>query len=269
MTKEFGEFVGLLAGSKETPRPEDANDNLADAFTLGTAQKSVSRLGVRFADADHSRRCAICILVIGRDRSRAANMTEWPFGNLRPISCDVIVADPPWDFENYSAAGTAKGADAHYSVMALDAIKALPVGQLARGDCLLLLWTCGWAIATGQAQAVARAWGFVPQSEMVWRKLTINGKPRMGTGYRVRTLHEPILVCTIGAPKHTPLPSLFDGVAREHSRKPTQFYEIVREATPQAMRRADLFSRETREGFEGWGNEHGKFDGTVAAAATM
>jgi N6-adenosine-specific RNA methylase IME4 len=26
------------------------------------------------------------------------------------------------------------------------------------------------------------------------------------------------------------------------------------------MRRADLFARETRPGFDGWGNEHGKFD---------
>ena len=67
-------------------------------------------------------------------------------------------------------------ADPHYTVMPLGAIEALPVGQLARGDCLLLLWTCGWAMATGQAQAVARAWGFTPQSEMIWRKLTVNGK---------------------------------------------------------------------------------------------
>jgi hypothetical protein len=44
------------------------------------------------------------------------------------------VADPPWDFENYSEAGSAKGADPHYEVMPLDAIIALPVGQLARGD---------------------------------------------------------------------------------------------------------------------------------------
>jgi hypothetical protein len=29
--------------------------------------------------------------------------------------------------------------------MSLDSIKAIPVGHLARGDCLLLLWTCGWA----------------------------------------------------------------------------------------------------------------------------
>jgi len=104
------------------------------------------------------------------------------------------------------------------------------------------------------------AWGFMPRSEMVWRKVTANGKPRMGTGYRVRSLHEPVLVATIGNPKHKALPSVFDGVAREHSRKPEEFYELVRASTPGALRRADLFSRENRAGFEGWGLEHGKFD---------
>lgn len=191
----------------------------------------------------------------------------WPFGTLDLMSHDTIIADPPWDFENYSDAGTGKGADPHYAVMSLADIMALPVHQLARGDCLLLLWTTGWAMAEGQAQAVAKAWGFKPVSEMVWTKRTkpdapplVVSKRRMGTGYRVRTMHEPILVCTLGNPRHKALPSSFDGIAREHSRKPDEFYEIVRAHTPLSVRRADLFSRETRSGFEGWGNEHGKFD---------
>ena len=185
---------------------------------------------------------------------------DWPFRDIAPLSADVIVADPPWTFELRSEAGEEKSPQAHYECMSLDDIKALPVGMLARGDCLLLLWTCGWAMATGQAQEVARAWNFTPISEMAWRKVTPSGKPRMGPGYRVRTLHEPILVCAIGEQRHKPLPSLFDGIAREHSRKPDEFYEIVRSATLSAMRRVDLFSRETRPGFIGWGNEHGKFD---------
>jgi N6-adenosine-specific RNA methylase IME4 len=41
---------------------------------------------------------------------------------------------------------------------------------------------------------------------------------------------------------------------------PSEFYELIARHTPTAVRRADLFSRETRLGFEGWGNEHGKFD---------
>jgi N6-adenosine-specific RNA methylase IME4 len=125
----------------------------------------------------------------------------------------------------------------------------------------LLLWTTGWAIAQGYAHDVARAWGFKPLSEMVWRKVTMNGKARIGTGYRVRTMHEPILVCAIGNPRHKPFPSCFDGVAREHSRKPEEFYALVVERTPFALRRGDLFSRQTHRGFAGWGHEHGKFDG--------
>jgi N6-adenosine-specific RNA methylase IME4 len=131
-------------------------------------------------------------------------MAAWQFGTLAMFGYDLIVADPPWDFENYSDAGTKKGADPHYGVMPLEAIKALPVHELARGDCLLLLWTTGWAIATGQAQEVARAWGFKPISEIVWLKRYPSGKARIGTGYRVRTMHEPILVCTVGNPQHKP-----------------------------------------------------------------
>jgi N6-adenosine-specific RNA methylase IME4 len=187
---------------------------------------------------------------------------DWPFEPLNPLSYEVIVADPPWDFENYSDAGTRKGADEHYEVMTLDAIKALPVSELARGDCLLLLWTTGWAIATCQAQKVAKAWGFKSISEICWQKRTPSGKPRIGTGYRVRTMHEPILVCTLGNPHHKPFPSWFDGIAREHSRKPDEFYDLVVNRTACALRRADLFSRQTRPGFDGWGFEHGKFDVT-------
>lgn len=185
----------------------------------------------------------------------------WPFEPLRMFGYDLIEADPPWDFENYSDAGTAKGADPHYAVMSLNDIKAMRVGDLARGDCLLLLWATGCMLP--QALDVMSAWGFTFKSEMVWRKLTKNGLPRMGTGYRVRTLHEPILVGTMGNPMHAAFPSLFGGVAREHSRKPEEFYEIVRDRT-HGLTRCSLFTRETREGFDGWGNEATKFDGAAA-----
>lgn len=181
---------------------------------------------------------------------------KWPFGELATFKYSVIVADPPWNFNLRSAAGERKSAMFHYDCMPLEDIKALPVGHLAAGDSLLLLWTCGWAIATGQAQEVARAWGFTPKTEIVWRKTTTKGKVRMGPGYRARTMHEPILVCTIGNPVQIALPSLFDGVAREHSRKPDEFYTMVQRHTAGAWR-CDLFSGgHQRPGFEGWGQSH-------------
>jgi N6-adenosine-specific RNA methylase IME4 len=87
-----------------------------------------------------------------------------------------------------------------------------------------------------------------------------NAKVRVGTGYRVRCCHEPVLPAIFGGrQQHKAFPSIFDGLAREHSRKPDEFYRLVLNRTP-GLDRCDLFSRETKPGFNGWGDEHGKFD---------
>ncbi|MBL8575108.1 MAG: hypothetical protein JNM13_15645 [Hyphomicrobiaceae bacterium] len=183
---------------------------------------------------------------------------SWPFEGLRMFGYDVIVADPPWRFELRSSAGEAKSAQAHYDCIGLDRIMALPVGQLARRDCWLMLWAT--APMLPQALAVMGAWGATYRSRLSWRKLTRHGKGRLGTGYIVRTLHEDVLIGAWGQPpRRRPLPSLFDGEAREHSRKPDEFYALIDQFAP-ATFRADLFGRQSRPGWDVWGNEARKFD---------
>lgn len=185
-------------------------------------------------------------------------MTDWPFGDLRPISYDLIVADPPWRFRTWGEHNQHKSASRHYALMTTAAIEALPVERLAQKDCLLLLWATGAMLP--QALSTMAAWGFKYKSLMSWRKTTLSGKVRMGTGYWTRSMHEPILLGTIGNPsKVSGFPSLFDGIAREHSRKPSEFYNLVRRHST-GLRCADLFSREHHEGFDGWGHEIGKFN---------
>lgn len=182
----------------------------------------------------------------------------WPFDPLRPLSYDVIVVDPPWRFRTWSETNQAKSASRHYDLMMLDDIKALPVGDLAQKDAILLLWTTG--AMQPQAFDVMAAWGFAYKSQMIWRKTTVAGKVRMGTGYWARSMHEPVLIGCIGKPgKFSAFPSLFDGVAREHSRKPEEFYALVDKHTS-GLRRADLFARQSRPGFDAWGHEATKFD---------
>jgi N6-adenosine-specific RNA methylase IME4 len=69
---------------------------------------------------------------------------------------------------------------------------------------------------------------------------------------------ETVLLGTVGQPHCFGLPSLFDGIRREHSRKPDEFYQMITRATP-GVRLADLFAREKREGCDCWDDEVGKF----------
>lgn len=184
----------------------------------------------------------------------------WPFGDLQPFSFDLIMADVPWRFGLWGK-HTSKAAAGQYDVMSLDDIKALPVGDLAKPDCVLWMWAT--APMLPQAFEVIQAWSFDYKTSGVWLKRTINGKFRIATGYRLRSCHEPFLIATIGNPK-TPrnIPSAFDGRAREHSRKPDEAYALAERMVPDG-RRLDLFSREPRPGWDQFGNETAKFEVTA------
>jgi N6-adenosine-specific RNA methylase IME4 len=188
-------------------------------------------------------------------------MIAWPFKPHRPGGFDVICADPPWAFKAYTDIVSPKSAAAHYDLMSIEAIAALPVGALAARDAWLFLWTSAPMLDRGFD--VLRSWGFEYRSRVAWRKVTRNGLSRPGPGYIVRSYHEDVLIGAIGHPRYSaPLDSLFDGVARQHSRKPDEFYRRIEAFAPDA-RRIDLFSRQSRQGWKHWGREAGLFDGAA------
>jgi N6-adenosine-specific RNA methylase IME4 len=183
---------------------------------------------------------------------------DWFFAPLVPLSYELIVIDPPWRFRSWSETRQFKAASRHYRLMEDIAINDLPVGQLAQRNCLLLLWSTGAMMP--QALSAMQAWGFDYKSQMVWRKVTANHKVRMGTGFWARSMHEPVLIGTLGKPKRIKaLPSLFDGIAREHSRKPEEFYALV-DRHANGLRRADVFARQQRPGWESFGDQMGRFE---------
>ncbi|WP_334493696.1 MT-A70 family methyltransferase [Bradyrhizobium sp. AZCC 1614] len=115
------------------------------------------------------------------------------------------------------------------------------------------------------ALACLEAWRVRYKSNIVWRKVTRRGKLRMGCGFWTRPMHEQVLIGTIGKPPLITFPSIFDGIARQHSRKPDELYQMIADRTP-GWRRADIFSRETRHGWHAWGSEAGKYDDEVRGA---
>jgi N6-adenosine-specific RNA methylase IME4 len=171
----------------------------------------------------------------------------------------AIMADPPWSFDNYSAAGEEKNAKAHYGCMSTDAIARMPVGQLAAPDCALFLWVTDPLLPEGIE--VMRRWGFrFVTVAFTWVKRTATGKAFYGCGYWTRANPEMCLMGTVGRPKRlsAAVPQLLEAEIREHSRKPEEARHRVEKLVGGPY--LELFSRTNRPGWTCWGNEAGKFD---------
>lgn len=181
-----------------------------------------------------------------------------PFKGLARDGYDLIMADPAWMFHVYSEKGIAKNPQAHYDCMSIDAIKAMPVAQLAAPNCLLWLWCTNPII--DQAIEVLRAWSFTFKTAGTWVKRTKNGVLHFGIGYHLRSANEPFLIGTIGSPQTANnVRSAIEGVVREHSRKPEEAFAAAEQLMPHA-RRLELFSRQARPGWTGWGDQADHFD---------
>jgi N6-adenosine-specific RNA methylase IME4 len=174
--------------------------------------------------------------------------------------------DPPWLFQNWSAKGEEKSAKRHYDCMPTPEIAALPVGHLAGRDCWLWLWAT-WAMLP-DAMQVMDAWGFRYVTGGPWVKRGASGKLAFGTGYIMRECNEVFLLGKVGEPPtcSNSIRNLIEAPRRQHSRKPDLAYSTCEELFGPA-RRADLFSRQSRPGWESWGKEASKFDPGAAPAS--
>jgi N6-adenosine-specific RNA methylase IME4 len=163
----------------------------------------------------------------------------------------VLYADPPWHFEVYNEqSGVERAAGNHYPTMPLEEICALPVSHLATDAAVLFLWTT--APHLQESFQALGAWGFEYKTNIVWVK------HKLGLGYFVRNQHELLLVATRGdmpspSPANRPA-SVISAPRREHSRKPDEAYALIEQMYPE-LPKIELFARQTRPGWQAWGNE--------------
>lgn len=170
----------------------------------------------------------------------------------------VILADPPWDFEVWNRdTGSGRSPSAHYNTMNLDSICALPVGDLAAKNCALFLWAVWPRIF--DAQRVIEAWGFTFKTlAWEWIKLNPSGVGfHLGMGYYTRANPEPCLLAVKG---NMPVATrsernLLITPIMEHSRKPDEQYGKIDRLYPQAWPRLEMFCRRPWPGWDVWGNE--------------
>jgi N6-adenosine-specific RNA methylase IME4 len=165
----------------------------------------------------------------------------------------TLVIDPPWPMDKILREvrpNQQKSLD--YPTLTLDQIKALDIGKLAFDEgAHVYLWTTMRFLPA--AFDLFEAWNIAYECELVWAK-------NVGfTPYSFMYDHESVLFGRIGnldllkKGERT----VFQAKVREHSRKPAEFYDLVRRVSPEP--RLDMFSREPHEGFEQWGNEPSLF----------
>lgn len=169
----------------------------------------------------------------------------------------TVLADPPWRFANR----TGKVAPEHrrldrYSTMDLEAIKALPVGEVTARDAHLYLWVPNALLPEGMA--VLEAWGFRYVSNIIWAKRRKDGGPDgRGVGFYFRNVTEPILFGVKGSMRTLPparsTVNMIETRKREHSRKPDEQYDLIESCSPGPY--LEMFARYAREGWTAWGSE--------------
>jgi len=187
--------------------------------------------------------------------ARSLDAVVMPLGGF-----GTIMADPPWRYKgrmvvtgnNAGYPGRYEDSGTDYPTMSIEEIAALPVARLRNtAGSHLYLWTTKDHLE--YAWGIARKWGYEPKNVLVWCK-----KPKGMIGFGAfSTCTEFVLfaacgekACHIGRSERTWWEWPRTG---KHSEKPAGFLDVVEAVSPTP--RLEMFARERRLGWQGWGNE--------------
>ena len=179
---------------------------------------------------------------------------------------DIIYADPPWHYNGkmqFDKTGKSveqidltkrifiSSAAFKYPTLKLDELKAIPVCDIAKDDCILFLWTTNPHLA--QAIELGQAWRFEYKTvAFVWDKMTHN------PGQYTLSNCELCLLFKRGRiprPRGARNIQQLMRVARtNHSEKPIQVADAIEKMFP-TQEKIELFARRRIEGWESWGLE--------------
>ena len=214
---------------------------------------------------------------------------------------DIILADPPWDFEVWDKdTGNGRSPSAHYNTMNLDAIcgltvKGVPIKELTAKDCALFIWGVWPRIF--DLKPVIDAWGFTYKTlAWEWVKLNRSGKGfHLGMGYYTRANPEPCLLAIKGnmpvevkgernlliqyeddcdpALMGLPMAGLFPGglelplisPIQKHSQKPDEQYSKIERLYPGRSWKLELFARRPFSGWVSFGDQPPQGSDTIVS----
>ena len=176
----------------------------------------------------------------------------------------VLVIDPPWNQGKTGKRSVRpnQGTNLDYPTMTKQDLLKLPVREWSDEVSFLWLWaTNSKDKSTGEpvlkmAFDLMESWGFTFYTMITWDKRT--GPCPFGP-YQITTEH--ILFGYRGKVKFSKaslgkMKTCFTESATAHSVKPDSFYQLINKYFDGD--KLDVFARQVREGFDGWGNEYGK-----------
>lgn len=204
------------------------------------------------------------------------------------MSYQLILADPPWKYNSRSNPLKTKfrgGAEYHYPTMATKDICNLPVKDMAADNAVLFMWATFPMFE--DALKVIEAWGFDYKTiGFLWVKWEPKGDDLLvyeardqyplfpidcskstfpsdrsiffGTGFYTKSNTEACLIATRGQvlkPLKNDVSSVIVAPIREHSKKPYEAHRRIERMYPHIVSRVELFARESRAGWDCWGNE--------------
>lgn len=166
----------------------------------------------------------------------------------------TIVIDPPWPMEKIERDVREHQVAFDYPIMSEESLAGVPIADMAADDCHLFCWTTHKFLP--MSLRLLDAWGFRYVLTMVWHKpggFQPFGLPQYNCEFAIYARR--------GTPTFADTKAFnvcFQAARREHSRKPDEFYDVIRRVTTGP--RIDVFSREARDGFSQYGNEVSKFE---------
>jgi N6-adenosine-specific RNA methylase IME4 len=175
----------------------------------------------------------------------------------------TIVIDPPW---NQGKTGKRKvrpnqTTKLDYSTMSKDELLSMPVDKLSKDNSFIFLWvTNSKDKKTGEpflktSFDLLEKWGYTFYTMITWDK---NTGPCPFGPFQITT--EYVIFgykgkCVFKKDKLGFMKTIFNESSKSHSVKPQSFYDAIVEMTD--GERIDIFARQKRPGFDGWGDEYG------------
>jgi N6-adenosine-specific RNA methylase IME4 len=178
-------------------------------------------------------------------------MSKTPLTNSNPPARQpkkyaTVYADPPWPTHQRGKFG----ANQHYDLMSIDAIKTMPIQQLSLPDSHCWLWVTTATLETGIQ--VLRSWDYEYKGFYFW------GKLRFTLGTYLRNAGELLL---LGVRGNCPMrfhsqPNWGVYPLQDHSHKPEEIHQMLERLSPTPY--LELFARRrpsSSADWSVWGNE--------------